>query len=528
MKKVDGNRDDNSGESRRLAFLEIKRREVECREREIKQQDMRFYLQPYDHLTGDKRNAMEEMRAKIKANYNLPLNPGYGAASVSMACLPGVTTPGLANKQQAARSCPVPMGLLMLYAIVLCRGNRRLKGSPRQGVRGERKNIKGGALLGEWRPLNPGYGAASVSMACLPGVTTPGLANKQQAARSCPVPMGLLMLYAIVLCRGNRRLKGSPRQGVRGERKNIKGGALLGEWRPLNPGYGAASVSMACLPGVTTPGLANKQQAARSCPVPMGLLMLYAIVLCRGNRRLKGSPRQGVRGERKNIKGGALLGEWRPLNPGYGAASVSMACLPGVTTPGLANKQQAARSCPVPMGLLMLYAIVLCRGNRRLKGSPRQGVRGERKNIKGGALLGEWRPLNPGYGAASVSMACLPGVTTPGLANKQQAARSCPVPMGLLMLYAIVLCRGNRRLKGSPRQGVRGERKNIKGGALLGEWRPLNPGYGAASVSMACLPGVTTPGLANKQQAARSCPVPMGLLMLCSINAVLSILTCSS
>ncbi|GJU38937.1 hypothetical protein Tco_1191894 [Tanacetum coccineum] len=54
------------------------------------------------------------------------------------------------------------------------------------------------------------------------------------------------------------------------------------------------------------------------------------------------------------------------------------------------------------------------------------------------------------------------------------------------------------------------------------------PRYGAASVSMACLPGVTTPGLANKQQAARSCPVPMGLLMLCSINAVLSILTCSS
>ncbi|GKA84605.1 putative reverse transcriptase domain-containing protein [Tanacetum coccineum] len=36
----------------RLAFLEIKRREVECREREIEQQDMRFYLQPYDHLTG--------------------------------------------------------------------------------------------------------------------------------------------------------------------------------------------------------------------------------------------------------------------------------------------------------------------------------------------------------------------------------------------------------------------------------------------------------------------------------------------
>ncbi|GKC89648.1 hypothetical protein Tco_1150297, partial [Tanacetum coccineum] len=55
----------------RLAFLEIKRREVECQEREIEQQDMRFYLQPYDHLTGDQRKAMDEIRAKIKAKYNL-------------------------------------------------------------------------------------------------------------------------------------------------------------------------------------------------------------------------------------------------------------------------------------------------------------------------------------------------------------------------------------------------------------------------------------------------------------------------
>ncbi|GKB23684.1 hypothetical protein Tco_0863085 [Tanacetum coccineum] len=54
----------------RLAFLEIKRRKVECREREIEQQDMRFYLQPYDHLVGDQRKAMDEIRAKIKAKYN--------------------------------------------------------------------------------------------------------------------------------------------------------------------------------------------------------------------------------------------------------------------------------------------------------------------------------------------------------------------------------------------------------------------------------------------------------------------------
>ncbi|GJY74234.1 RNA-directed DNA polymerase, eukaryota, reverse transcriptase zinc-binding domain protein [Tanacetum coccineum] len=62
----------------RLAFLEIKKREVECREREVRNQeyrqcqdDIRFYLQPYDHLTGDARLAMEELRAEIKAKYDL-------------------------------------------------------------------------------------------------------------------------------------------------------------------------------------------------------------------------------------------------------------------------------------------------------------------------------------------------------------------------------------------------------------------------------------------------------------------------
>ncbi|GKB31739.1 gamma-glutamyltranspeptidase 1 [Tanacetum coccineum] len=46
-------------------------REVECRERELEQQDMRFYLHPYDHLTGDQRKAMDKIKAKIKAKYNL-------------------------------------------------------------------------------------------------------------------------------------------------------------------------------------------------------------------------------------------------------------------------------------------------------------------------------------------------------------------------------------------------------------------------------------------------------------------------
>ncbi|GJW38482.1 RNA-directed DNA polymerase, eukaryota [Tanacetum coccineum] len=50
----------------RLAFLEIKRREVKCRERELEQQDMRFYLQSYDYLVGDQRKTMDEIRAKIK------------------------------------------------------------------------------------------------------------------------------------------------------------------------------------------------------------------------------------------------------------------------------------------------------------------------------------------------------------------------------------------------------------------------------------------------------------------------------
>ncbi|GJW06510.1 hypothetical protein Tco_1568933 [Tanacetum coccineum] len=62
----------------REKFIELKRREVECREREIaateyrtQQEDMKLYLQPYDHLTGEQRLAWEEIRAKIKMKYNL-------------------------------------------------------------------------------------------------------------------------------------------------------------------------------------------------------------------------------------------------------------------------------------------------------------------------------------------------------------------------------------------------------------------------------------------------------------------------
>ncbi|GJZ60356.1 hypothetical protein Tco_0616172 [Tanacetum coccineum] len=63
----------------REVFLKIKRRDVKCREREIVaqeyrqcQEDIRFYFQPYDHLTGEQQMAMDEVRAEIKAKYNLP------------------------------------------------------------------------------------------------------------------------------------------------------------------------------------------------------------------------------------------------------------------------------------------------------------------------------------------------------------------------------------------------------------------------------------------------------------------------
>ncbi|GJX15683.1 glutathione S-transferase T3-like protein [Tanacetum coccineum] len=64
--------------AQREKFMELKRREVECREREIaaaeyraQQEDMRLYLQPYEHLTGDQRLAMDAIRAQIKVKYNL-------------------------------------------------------------------------------------------------------------------------------------------------------------------------------------------------------------------------------------------------------------------------------------------------------------------------------------------------------------------------------------------------------------------------------------------------------------------------
>nr|GEX67744.1 hypothetical protein [Tanacetum cinerariifolium] len=61
----------------RATFLEIKRREVACRERELEiqeqhQENIRFYMQPYNHLTRDALRHMEALRAEIKAKWNLP------------------------------------------------------------------------------------------------------------------------------------------------------------------------------------------------------------------------------------------------------------------------------------------------------------------------------------------------------------------------------------------------------------------------------------------------------------------------
>ncbi|GJX83656.1 hypothetical protein Tco_0333137 [Tanacetum coccineum] len=60
------------------AFLEIIRREMECLERELtmqeyqqRQKNIMFYMQLYDHLTGDARRPVEEMRAVIKEKWDL-------------------------------------------------------------------------------------------------------------------------------------------------------------------------------------------------------------------------------------------------------------------------------------------------------------------------------------------------------------------------------------------------------------------------------------------------------------------------
>ncbi|GJZ96650.1 hypothetical protein Tco_0668984 [Tanacetum coccineum] len=57
----------------RLAFLEIRRRKVKIRERELAmqeykqcQKDIMFYVQPYNHLTRDTLKQIVEIRVGIK------------------------------------------------------------------------------------------------------------------------------------------------------------------------------------------------------------------------------------------------------------------------------------------------------------------------------------------------------------------------------------------------------------------------------------------------------------------------------
>nr|GEW35904.1 hypothetical protein [Tanacetum cinerariifolium] len=61
-----------------LAYLDIKIRKVKCRERELEQQDMRFYLQPYDHLTGDQQKAMDEIRQRSRQRAAVVEGDNYG------------------------------------------------------------------------------------------------------------------------------------------------------------------------------------------------------------------------------------------------------------------------------------------------------------------------------------------------------------------------------------------------------------------------------------------------------------------
>ncbi|GJW64835.1 gamma-glutamyltranspeptidase 1 [Tanacetum coccineum] len=67
----------NQEKEERLAFLKIKRIEVECHERKVRNQecrqhqdDIRFYLQSYDYLIGDARMAMKEPRGRSRRIVN--------------------------------------------------------------------------------------------------------------------------------------------------------------------------------------------------------------------------------------------------------------------------------------------------------------------------------------------------------------------------------------------------------------------------------------------------------------------------
>ncbi|GJX67541.1 hypothetical protein Tco_0303268 [Tanacetum coccineum] len=45
---------------------------IAMKKEEQRKKDIRFYMQPYDHLTGDALKHIEELRAEIKTKWNLP------------------------------------------------------------------------------------------------------------------------------------------------------------------------------------------------------------------------------------------------------------------------------------------------------------------------------------------------------------------------------------------------------------------------------------------------------------------------
>ena len=62
-------RDNELKRKERAEWMAIKRKEVEVNEYKSKQQDLMFYMQPYEHLTGEARKAVDEVRAGMKAKW---------------------------------------------------------------------------------------------------------------------------------------------------------------------------------------------------------------------------------------------------------------------------------------------------------------------------------------------------------------------------------------------------------------------------------------------------------------------------
>ncbi|GJU60257.1 hypothetical protein Tco_1238023 [Tanacetum coccineum] len=67
-RRVEYNSEKFISQKRRLNVVD---ENIAATEYRAQQEDMQLYLQEYDHLTGEQRFAWEEIRANIKAKYNL-------------------------------------------------------------------------------------------------------------------------------------------------------------------------------------------------------------------------------------------------------------------------------------------------------------------------------------------------------------------------------------------------------------------------------------------------------------------------